>query len=262
MRAQAYWEQGDCARFAYHDLASSLCTAMILIIKIFSVLGLILISVPALAQTTFSLSVETDHRYRGRSLSDGRPVVAIAASHDIKDGIYTGVNALATLTGKDRAGPLTAQLYVGIARNLNKDVSVDVGISGYHYTKRSSLNQNAEYFEVYAGLTRGQVSGYLRYSPNHLGTGTPVVYLDVNANAELAPEWTLVGHIGILTQSVGGPPRLGGRRVRYDTRLGITRTFGRFEVNSAVTFAGPNDEFFAGPWHGRSAFTLSATRHF
>lgn len=217
---------------------------------------------PTLAQTAVSVSIETDHRYRGRSLSDGRPVVIIAASEDLTNGLYAGIIGLATLSGKDRAGPLAAQLYLGIAKNLSGAVSIDVGVAGYHYTKRSSLNHDVEYFEVYAGLTRGQVSSYLRYSPDHLGTGTPVVYLDVNANAELAPDWTVVGHVGVLAQSAGGPPRLGGRRVRYDTRIGITRTFDLFEVNSSVIFSGPNHDFSAGPWRDRSAFILSVTRHF
>jgi len=235
---------------------------MIRIIQIFCLPGLLLIPVPALSQPSVSLGVETDRRYRGRSISDGRPVVTIAASQDVTNGVYAGVSGSATLTGKDRAGFLAAQYFLGIAKNLNNEISVDVGISGYHYTRRSSLNRDADYFEAYAGLTRGRVSGYLRYSSDHLGTGTPVFYLDVNANAEVAPNWTVVGHVGVLAQSVGGPPRIGGRRVRYDTRIAITRTFDRLEVSSAVTFAGPDDDFFAGPWTCRSAFILSIRRHF
>lgn len=120
-------------------------------------------AMPAFADTSAEVRVESDHRYRGRSLSDGQPVLTVGASHELANGVYGGVRTAATLLGEDRAGPLLGQLYAGFSKNLDKNLSIDAGISGYHYTRRSSINQDVEYFEIYTGITRGNVSGYIYF---------------------------------------------------------------------------------------------------
>lgn len=213
------------------------------------------------AQVGGSISVKSDERFRGRSLSDGRPVATVDISYDSKDGPYAGGSATAILTGKSRAGLLGARTYAGYAARMSAGVTLDAGVTGYLFTNRYSGNRNDQYVEVYAGLSRGPLSGYLRFSPDYLGRRTSVVYADISAARQIAPDWRLSGHVGLLVQTSGAPD-LGGRRSRYDARIGVTRTIGPFEAQAALTFAGPGGRYFQGPWHGRSAVALSLRRSF
>jgi len=166
-------------------------------------LAVLLAPAGVVAQVAVGISMKSDERFRGRSLSDGRPVATLDVSLDSRSGPYLGGSATATLTGKDRAGLLGAQTYVGYATRTPTGVALDMGIAGYHFTNRYSGNRADRYVEVYAG-----------------------------------------------------------RRSRYDTRIGVTRTIGAFEAQAAWTFAGPDGPYFQGPWHGRSAITLSLRRSF
>lgn len=216
---------------------------------------------PAAAQVGVGISLKSDERYRGRSLSDGRPVATLDLSYDSKSGPYAGGSVTAILTGKERAGLLGARTYAGYATRTATGIGLDAGIAAYLFTSRYSGNRDDQYVEVYAGMSRGPLSAYLRFSPDYLGRHTPVVYADISAAQQLAPKWRLTGHLGVLVQTSGAPD-LGGRRSRYDTRLGISRTLGSFEVQAAWTFAGPGGQYFQGPWHGRSAVTLSLRHSF
>lgn len=225
------------------------------------VIAAILAPANAAAQVAVSMSLKTDERFRGRSLSDGRPVATLGMSYEGKGGPYIGGSATATLTGKERAGLLGAQAYAGYATRTSSGVGLDAGIVAYLLTSRYSGDREDRYVEVYAGISRGPLSGYLRFSPDYLGGHTPVVYADINAAHQIAPKWRLSGHLGALVQT-SGVPGLGGRRSRYDTRIGISRSIGSFEVQASWTFAGPGGAYFDGPWHGRSAVILSARRSF
>jgi len=224
-------------------------------------LAVLLAPAGVVAQVAVGISMKSDERFRGRSLSDGRPVATLDVSLDSRSGPYLGGSATATLTGKDRAGLMGAQTYMGYATRTPTGVALDMGIAGYHFTNRYSGNRADRYVEVYAGLSRGALSGYIRFSPDYLGHRTPVVYADISAARQFAPNWRLGGHVGLLVQT-SGAPNLGGRRSRYDTRIGVTRTIGAFEAQAAWTFAGPDGPYFQGPWHGRSAITLSLRRSF
>jgi hypothetical protein len=154
-----------------------------------------------------------------------------------------------------------ARTYAGYAARAGGGIGLDAGVAAYLFTSRYSGNRKDQYAEVYAGLSRGALSGYIRFSPDYLGRGTPVIYADISAARQIAPDWRLSGHIGLLVQTSGAPD-LGGRRTRYDTRVGVTRTIGPFEAQAAWTLAGPSGRYFQGAWHGRSAITLSLRRSF
>lgn len=215
----------------------------------------------AAAQIAVGMALKSDERFRGRSLSDGRPVVTLDVSFDSKDGAYLGGSATANLTGEERAGLQGVRAYAGYATQTASGIGLDAGIVAYRFTRRYSGDRADRYVEAYAGISRGALSGYLRFSPHYLGQRAPVIYAEIGAGREVAPKWRLNGHLGILVQT-SGPPGLGGRRSRYDTRIGISRTINSFEIQAAWTFAGPGGQYFEGPWHGRSAVTLSLRRSF
>jgi len=92
--------------------------------------------IPAAAQVAASIALKSDERFRGRSLSDGRPVATLDLSYDSKSGPYLGGSATAILTGKERAGLLGARTYAGYATRTPADIGLDAGIVAYLFTSR------------------------------------------------------------------------------------------------------------------------------
>jgi uncharacterized protein (TIGR02001 family) len=216
---------------------------------------------PALAEISAEIELKSDDRFRGRSLSHGDPVIEADVSIDSDLGIYAGGSVTVTLTGERLAGLQGTNGYIGYATRIEDDLTVDVGVAGYAYTRRYSGNQADRYAEVYAGVTAGKFATYLHFTPNYLGRNVPVLYADFNLAQPLGSDWTLKAHAGLLTQA-SGRSRLAGRKTRYDTRLALSRPLLGLEAEVAWTFAGPDDAYYDGPWDGRSAIVFSLSQHF
>lgn len=224
-------------------------------------LGLFTISSPASAQVGATVSVETDYRFRARSLSAGRPVTTVALSYDDRSGAYAGAAVTGLLTGKNAGGVVSQQFYVGYARPASSVVTIDIGVSAYRYTSLYSARQRELFAEGYVGATSKDLSAYVRVSPSYYGRGGPVVYLDVAANREIARALRIYARAGLLLQA-SGMPRLGGRRSRHDVQAGLSREFGRIAIKAEVAIGGPDDAYFAGIWRGRSSLTFGVQRSF
>lgn len=215
----------------------------------------------AQAQVGASLSVDSDYRFRARSLSGGKPVATIAVSYDDRSGVYSGAAVTGVLTGQKAGQLVSQQLYIGYARMVASDVDVDVGVSAYRYTSAYSAGRRELFGEVYIGATVGDVAGYVRYSPNYYGNAGPVVYFDIATNSEIAESMRLYTHAGLLIQA-SGAARLGSRRSRYDLQAGLAHESGRLTVKAEVTFGGPDDAYFGGVWRGRSSLQIGLQRRF
>ena len=218
---------------------------------------------PNLANAEISGEVElkSDDRFRGRSLSAGEPVIDADISVDTASGIYAGGSATFTLANQDRIGFQRLDSYLGFAARISENVTVDVGVAGYIFTKRYSGNANDQYAEIYAGLNSGGFAAYLHYTPNYFDRSVPVLYADLNFARSIGSDFTIKAHAGLLAQT-SGPPRLGGRLTRYDTRLALSRPILGLEAEIAWTYAGRNDLYFDGPWAGNSALVFSIAKHF
>lgn len=216
---------------------------------------------PAQAEISSEVKLQTDDRFRGRSLSDGRPVIDGDISIDLASGIYAGGSVAFILTGKDRAGLQGVDAYLGYAALINEEVTVDLGIAGYRFTQRYSGNNADQYAEIYAGLSADGFAAYVHYTPNYFDKSVPVIYADLNFARAIDDHLTVKAHAGLLAQT-SGPARLGRKSARYDTRLSISRPVLGFQAEFAWTYAGRNDGYFAGPWNGNSAIIFSISKHF
>ncbi len=220
-----------------------------------------LMTTPVAAQVGGNLTLQSDDRFRGRSFSDGRPVMVGSLSYDHRSGLYAGGSATAILTGERRAGLSGARAYGGYAVRTASGASFDLGVVGYRYTSRFSGGREVGYVEGYAGVFKDGLSGHIRFSPNYFDRGAPVVYVDVAATRALPLDWRLNSSLGLLVQT-SGAPILGDRRSRYDAKIGVSREFGKIQLSADVTFAGPDGAYYDGPFSGRSALVLSASRSF
>lgn len=205
---------------------------------------------PAQAQVSASIGIESDYRFRGRTLSDSRPVATADIGYDDKSGFYLGAAATAVITGSN-IGVLNVQGNIGFARRLNSSLTVDVGVLRSQYTERLRTRA-VHYSEFYAGLSGHGFSTRLYYSPDYLASGVGTLYGELDFALTPVDKWQLSAHAGKMVFVANRPvqaPRLGS----YDWRLGVSRQLGRFSAHAAVVGGGPGQEYYSGELHKRVA---------
>ena len=206
--------------------------------------------------------MDSDDRFRGRSVNDGKPVGTLDLSFDGRSGAYLGGALDVTLATDARGGLVSSDAYAGYAKRLSARTSVDIGLVETYYTRRYAGNRAEGFAEGYIGLAHGDWSAHLRYSPSYVGGGHPVIYAELDTSREILPKWHLSTHAGLLAQTAGTPP-LGGGRSHYDFRVGIARLLGRTELRTSFVLGGPSGGFYyAGPWRGRAALVAGVSRSF
>jgi uncharacterized protein (TIGR02001 family) len=216
---------------------------------------------PARAEVGVSLAIDSDDRLRGVSLSDGQPVANLNLSYDSQGGIYFGASATAVATRRAGLQNLGETVWLGYARRLDADISWDVGATNSVVTGYAGRRTRIDYSEVYAGMTRKDISVHLYYSPSYLGAGSQTLYAEVNGAVRPARAWRLFGHVGVLA-SLGGANVPYAGRTRYDARAGVAREFGALELSLAATTTTPGVEFPEGHSQSRTALILAAAYAF
>jgi len=83
---------------------------------------------PAAAQVGTAVSVFSDDRFRGYTLSDSRPVGILDLSYDAQNGFYGALSGSIVATRHDGLQPLGLQLNGGYAKRLSSGLTVDTGI--------------------------------------------------------------------------------------------------------------------------------------
>jgi uncharacterized protein (TIGR02001 family) len=212
---------------------------------------------PASAQVAVSATVDSDYRQRGVSFSNGRPAASLTLAYDHASSLYLGGSAIAEAT--DRAGPemLGDIVYAGYAGRLNAVTSWDAGVSNERVAIWVDRPYRFDYTEIYAGLTRGDVSAHVYFSPGYLGGGPPTLYAELNGAVRPAAHWRVFGHAGVLTPLEGRGGEYASRS-RLDARAGVARELGKFEIRLAWTTITPALEFPPGYLQARNALVLSA----
>jgi uncharacterized protein (TIGR02001 family) len=215
-----------------------------------------LVSTPARAQISGSLTVTSDERWRGRSLSAGQPAATAALSYDDRSGFYVDAAATGALID-DGVRLIGGAADAGYAWRLPSDVSLDIGITHRQFTRYFSGGRSTGYSEVYAGVNGRSLSASVRYSPNYFRRGASMIYGSVDGVLRPAPRWRVIGHVGAITY-LNGPavPRL--RSTQYDYSLGVARQQGRVELRLAWTGGGPYRDYYDGGGHSKKALVLSA----
>jgi uncharacterized protein (TIGR02001 family) len=222
---------------------------------------------PAWAQVGAGLSADSDFRFRGDTLTDGRPSLTLNISYDHESGAYAG-GSLVGAQGVHGGGQFVGYFaYIGYATRAGKGVSWDVGVSNAGLTQiipgQASVRKYMfNYTEVYVGAITDNLSAHIHYSPDYFGEHVSTVYVDVDGAIRPVLHWRLFGHVGALTPVSGGEGPQGGRRERYDLRAGVAREFKRCEVRLAWTTASPDPEYPPEYAPRRQAFVVGASYFF
>lgn len=210
------------------------------------------------AQTSVSVALLSDYRYRGETLSDGKPAPQINVNLDSDSGWYGGVLASGNVHLGDRH---MAQVlaYGGYAQRLASGWSWEAGATETAFTQASDKN----YGELYVGLSGERVSGRLYFAPHYFGYDSRTLYAEINGVYPLHDQLNLVGHAGLLHTLAGAPWPGVPAGSRYDARIGLGTTIGDWSAQLAWLLVQRSDthyQYYDG--HSPRTVTLSAAYAF
>jgi uncharacterized protein (TIGR02001 family) len=218
----------------------------------------LLLSCAARAQLSASVSVDSDYRVRGVSLSGSKPTVRLTANIDTASGWYGGASATqAEVSQGDRYAQIVG--YAGYAMPIAAGRALEFGASYSHFMS----NRQYDFAEAYAGLLSERWSLRLNYSPEYFGRPVQTAYLDASGHLPLTDIARLFGHIGLLAPVGGGDSAITqANRSRADLRVGMGWALRELDLRIAWTAVSRGGPFPALYDQRRSALLVSASYSF
>lgn len=230
----------------------------------------------ARAGTAGSVTLTSDYLFRGISQTNQEPAVQAGLEYAADNGFYVGswgsnISWLSDLTaaGVPVSSSLELDAYGGYRGKLGDKLGYDIGALYYWYPGDFPSGFNsADTGEVYAGITVGPyanttfgvkyayaVTDLFGYADSD-GSG----YLDLNANWEFVPGWTLNVH--------GGKQWIEHNAIAEyaDWKLGVTRSFANgFAASVAYSDTDADEPFYTnayGHFLGEDTVVLTLTKSF
>lgn len=193
-----------------------------------SLLGLFL-ALPCWAQDgerpwSGSVTLVSDYRYHGVSLSDGDPALQAELAYESDSGLYGGVFVASVADNGGDDLELDLDLGYGFDVSL---FEVAIGAKAYLYPGADDDN----YAEGYATVTLSPSEAFrlgaeLYYAPEQNDLGTDNTYLAAFAEYALDPVWTVHASIG---------QEDGFYDDKRDWSLGVTRDFDPWQMGLTWT---------------------------
>jgi len=203
---------------------------------------------PAPAEVGAVISAYSDLRYRGVSLSDGRPVGILDLSYDASNGLYAALSG-SIVASNEGLRPLGLTLNGGYARPIGRGLSADVGFVHWHYSHYSEVPTGRAYSELYAGISAKNVGTRFSLSPNYVGQSRWTLHGEINGHADLTPNLYLDGELGALFP-LGNYGTTRHVRPIWDARVGLAQRVGRISLHAAVSARGKRSDVY-GSWGRR-----------
>ena len=225
-------------------------------------LGVILVlsAVPAHAQIGASLTLASQDRFRGYSVSNGYPAAILSLSYDDVAGPYFEASVMAAGQPSEGIERYRFEENAGYALRIANGPTIDAGIVHADYSGYRIYGQTAVFTEVYAGLIVKQLSAHIHYSPNYFQRGVATLYSDVDGAVPLTPAFRLNAHYGFLLQTKG-PHEAAGRTAR-DWRVGAATDLHHLTFELALASGAKKRSFYGGARVWGSALLVSATAAF
>ncbi len=197
------------------------------------------LAAPAWAQLGGSVSVQSDARFRGVSISGGKPQAQANLVYDGPQGWYGGAMLTRMRFDEYRQSPLLLG-YLGRVFALAPGLDAEAGATYTRFTS-ASLGVGYDYAEAYAGLIADRWHGRLYYSNNYFDRQQRSLYLELGGNVPLGGAVQAFGQVGVLDE-LSGPNRPAHGSTRLDLRTGAAWRQGAFEFSLAwvaVSRGGP-----------------------
>jgi uncharacterized protein (TIGR02001 family) len=202
------------------------------------------------------VSVWSEERLRGYALSEGHPVARLDLSYDDPSGFYGAFSGSVVYSNEYGLKPLDLQENIGFAKQLRGGPTIDVGIHQSNYTRYSSEERSAAYTEFYAGLIGKVISTHFYVSPNYFYSDTWRGYGEVEAGIRPRRGLFLSAHAGL---SVPLNHNLWWYPTQYDWRVGAAQDVGRLTLHLDLSGGGPDEDYYEGNAHGRTALVGGAS---
>jgi uncharacterized protein (TIGR02001 family) len=210
------------------------------------------------AQVSGSLTLVSDYRFRGVSLSHNKPAAQLGAVYDDARGWYVGGFA-STVQFDDSSRELQTIAFVGYVWRFPSGLSSEVGADYSAFTGPGGYS----YPEVYWGIAYENLSGRLYYAPRYFSNDSDAIYGEVNGAQPLLDRVRLLVHAGVLRNS--SENIYTGRAVHhvFDARVGVGVDFDQFSVQlNWVGSSSANAVYPVTGTRGRNAAVLSLFRSF
>ncbi len=219
--------------------------------------GGLLVSGAAQAQFGGGIGIESDSRFRGVSLSDGRPDLRLSLSYDDDSGVFAGAAATRVEFMRGRHA-LQVLGYAGYVTRVTPGLGVEFGVTSSTFIGSTRY----DYSEVFAGVSNEHWSMRAYYAPRYFGFEQATVYVELGANTALMPRLRAFGHAGAL-MILGGMAGEGERKSRTDLRVGLGfDAAAALDVQLAWVTATRGGPYVVEYGARRSTFVLSAQASF
>jgi len=189
-------------------------------------LGSALVSVAASAQISGSVSLVSNYRFRGVSLSENKPAAQLGVAYDDALGWYAGAFGSTVELAAPAGRGVQVVPFAGYVWRTRAGTSWEIGAD---YSAFSGFARNYDYPEVYGGVAAGNLSARLYYSNRYFGHDSAAVYAEVNAAEPLLDRVRLLAHVGVIRISNAATYYAQSERV-FDARVGIAVDFDPFSV--------------------------------
>jgi uncharacterized protein (TIGR02001 family) len=202
------------------------------------------------AQISGTVSVVSDYRYRGITLTDQKPAAQLGLTYDDSAGWYAGAFGSTVRLAPPTAPGFQATVFAGFASRIASGISLDAGADYSAFAGSAGYN----YGEVYLGVASENVSARIYYSQDYFGQGASAVYSEVNAVQSLIDRVSLVLHVGFLATraySTYSPYVSRSSQNIVDGRIGLGANFDLFRLELA----------WVGISNGNVAYQITGSRN-
>lgn len=214
---------------------------------------------PARAEIGAALSAFSDLRFRGYSLSEGRPVAVLDFAYDDASGLYVDAAATGVIRQGGDPALLGVQLTGGYAKSLRSGTTIDFGMTQSTYSHYFPGEGRKSYTELYAGLARGALSSRVFVSPHYSQPGLWTAYGELNASITPLRHWNLEGHAGVLVPLRTPTGDAEHYRTAFDWRAGIARELGRLSLHLSWNEGSHGRNFYGDRAHSRGGVVFGAS---
>jgi len=184
----------------------------------------------AAAQFTGTVSLVSDYRFRGVSLSQEKPAAQAGIGYDHPSGWYAGVFGSTVQLADASATTVQSVAYLGVVRSIGESLHWDVGAV---YTAFSAT-RDYNYGEIQTAIASATYSARVHYSPHYFGLAHGSFYAEINGTQALGNGFSLLGHVGVLVPlGHANYRRPNTAQDPVDARVGLGIELSRFNIELA-----------------------------
>ena len=185
------------------------------------------------------MSLVSDYRFRGVSLSDGHPELQLNLGYDSPAGWYVGGFA-SGVRWRDGGSKTQVVAYGGYSRRMPSGLNWEAGAVKSAYLQAAQLN----YAETFVGLSYDNIGGRLYFSPNYLGQDFSTAYAELNGTYQVRDWLHVLGHVGFLRPLSRPDGYMAEMPSRYDVRIGASANLAdwTFQLAWVATAKSPSND--------------------